>query len=58
MSVDSRVKTSGIALVSPCNCCINEAEETVDYPVLSSGEFGNEVWRKCSWIFGAPFHNR
>ncbi|CAI9763513.1 unnamed protein product [Fraxinus pennsylvanica] len=54
LSVDSRVRSTGVALVSRCDCCDKGQVETLDH-VLNSGDIAKVVWKWASLALGVHY---
>ncbi|KAK0578404.1 hypothetical protein LWI29_009836 [Acer saccharum] len=51
LSVDEKVRSVGIPIISACNCCSIIGIEDLDH-ILNKGEFASNLWRKVSaeWL--------
>ncbi|KAK1549213.1 hypothetical protein Q3G72_006683 [Acer saccharum] len=54
LSVDEKVRSVGIPIVSACNCCSIRGIEDLDH-ILNKGDFASNLWRKVSAEVGVPF---
>ncbi|KAI9195370.1 hypothetical protein LWI28_014229 [Acer negundo] len=54
LSVDEKVRSVGIPIVSACNCCSIRGIEDLDH-ILNKGDFASNLWRKVSAKVGVPF---
>ncbi|KAI9195198.1 hypothetical protein LWI28_012625 [Acer negundo] len=54
LSVDEKVKSVGVSIVSACNCCSSRGIEDLDH-ILNNGDFASNLWRKVSVEVGVPF---
>ncbi|XP_042969076.1 uncharacterized protein LOC122301760 [Carya illinoinensis] len=54
LSVDSRISSLGIPLVSKCECCTQGCVEDQDH-VLATGKIAGAIWRYASLQLGIPY---
>ncbi|CAI9756903.1 unnamed protein product [Fraxinus pennsylvanica] len=54
LSVDSRMRSTGVALASRCDCCDTRQVETLDN-VLNSGNIAKIVWKWASLALGVHY---
>ncbi|KAI9194953.1 hypothetical protein LWI28_010396 [Acer negundo] len=54
LSVDEKVRSVRVLIVSACNCCCSRGIEDLDH-ILNNGDFASNLWRKVSVEVGVPF---
>ncbi|KAI9187424.1 hypothetical protein LWI28_028019 [Acer negundo] len=54
LSVDEKVKSLGVPIVSACNCCSSKGIEDLDH-ILNNGDFASNLWRKVFAEVGVSF---
>ncbi|KAK3188861.1 hypothetical protein Dsin_028422 [Dipteronia sinensis] len=54
LSLDEKVRSVGVPIVSACNCCSIRGNEDLDH-IFNKGDFASNLWRKVSAEVGVTF---
>ncbi|KAK3230684.1 hypothetical protein Dsin_002565 [Dipteronia sinensis] len=54
LSVDEKVRSVGVPIVSACNCCSIRGNEDLEH-ILNKGDFTTNLWRKVLAEVGVSF---